>query len=85
MYNILTNTVPYANGTEAPLDIGAIRYGRWKLINQNNILFDITNVEPAGSYELYDLYTDPNESTNVFDTYPTIAQAMIQKFEVLFK
>ncbi len=84
VYNIYTNTTAtYGNDTVAPLDMGAIRYGKWKLLNQNNILFHRTHVEPAGSYEMYDLCTDPTESTNVFDTYPTIAQWMVQKFEVL--
>ncbi len=78
----MTNTVPHPNGTMAPLDIGAVRYGKWKLINQNNLYFEITNVEPAGTFELYNLQTDPTESTNLFDTYPKVAKAMIRKFKV---
>ncbi len=58
--------------------MGAIRYGRWKLLNFN----DVYPLQPLGTFQLYDLKRDPNETTDVFNDEPLVAKYMTQKWQV---
>ncbi len=61
------------------LTTGAIRYGKWKLINFD---FNHHDPQPVGKFQLFNLQDDPNEAEDLFDAKPDIAEKMVEKFEV---
>ncbi len=77
VYNLREETVGPDNVTAV---VGAIRYGQWKLINADERDFPL---EPVGTFRLYNLMNDPNETTDVFQTEPEVASKMVTKFQVL--
>ncbi len=59
--------------------MGAIRYGQWKLINVDE---NDNPLEPVGTFRLYNLEKDPNETTDMFQSEPDVARRMVTKFQV---
>ena len=55
---------------------GAIRVEDWKLLVNQDL--------PAEKYLLFDLESDPNETTNLKDDFPEIFQQMLDKYNVSF-
>ncbi len=70
--------IPTPQNTTIPFVMGAIRYGRFKLLNFN----DVFPLMPLGTFQLYDLKTDPNETTDLFNAYPNVANYMLTKWQV---
>ncbi len=76
--------------------VGAIRYDNWKLLNFGGHLvcgcvivqkYGISKhffqfVPSLDTFELYDLDSDPNETTDLFDAMPEVAEDMVQRFNV---
>ncbi len=59
--------------------MGAIRYGQWKLINVDE---NDDPLEPFGTFRLYNLEKDPNETTDIFQAETDVARRMVIKFQV---
>ncbi len=76
VYNQKEETVGQENVT---FITGAIRYGQWKLINVDE---NDDPLEPVGTFRLYDLEKDPNETTDLFQAEPDVARRMVTKFQV---
>ncbi len=77
-YNILRLHIDDGQGSEVDFDMGAIRYGKWKLLNFR----DTAPLLPLGTWELYDLAADPEEANDVFAAEPEVAAKMVEKFQV---
>ncbi len=78
VYNLRLVNIPVDEDTTLPYVMGAIRYGRWKIINQG----DAGPIFPLGTFQLFDLKADPNETEDLFEERPWVAEKMVQLFEV---
>ena len=71
---ILMNVTPFQ---------GAIRSGNWKLVHNGHVAANATAPSPENKWELFDLSTDPTESTDVHRQRPRIfdrLKAELSKF-----
>ncbi len=79
VYNLREIQIPLTPTRNMTHVIGAIRYGRWKLINMSGE----GPIFPLGTFELYDLKEDPNETTDLSRSHPTVHEKMKDIFKVL--
>ncbi len=70
--------IPVDTDTTEPYMMGAIRYGKWKIMNQG----DAGPIFPLGTFQLFDLKADPNETDDLIEKEPQVADKMMRLFEV---
>ncbi len=80
VYNIVNNPVPVPEKNATVMHAtGAVRYGRWKILNFGD---DAKPLMPLGTFHLYDLKIDPEEKNDLFDKEPEVSKRMVEIFEV---
>ncbi len=79
VYNMRLVNITMDEDTTLPYLMGAIRYGKWKINNQGDTGGPIF---PLGTFQLFDLKADPNETEDLFEEREWVAEKMVQLFKV---